>query len=62
MLTCAPVMESDACFPSEGLFGSCVHEGVEGVYFTGSSAHHLLLKAAVAIAAKAVQHARMLLE
>ena len=62
MLTCAPVMEFDACFPFDGLFGSCVHEGVKGVCLTGGSAHHLLLKAAIAIAAKAVQHARMLLE
>ena len=62
MLTCAPVMEADACLSSDGLFGSRIYEGIEGVYLTGGSAHHLLLKAAVAIAAKAVQHARMLLE
>ena len=47
-------METDARLSFDGFFGGCIYERVEGVYLTGDSAHHLLLKAAVAVTAKAV--------
>lgn len=57
MLTHAPIMEYDARSLSHGLFCSIVYVGVEGVNFTGGSAHHLLLKSTVATAANAIWHA-----
>ena len=60
MLTRAPIVKYNARSPSHGFFCGIVYEGIKRVNLTGCSAHHLLLKTAVAIAANAIQHAWVL--
>ena len=55
-------MKSNAGLSPHGILRCWVDEWVKGVNFAGGSLHHIFLKAAVAVAAYAIQHTTAFLE